>query len=555
MLELDIEITEGDEALYGVYGDADMARMRCYQIDALECVDDSWSEVERQYITLATGCGKTVIFAKVAEREVKKYQGRVLVLAHTDELINQGRDKIQKFTGIRAGKEKAHDHASRHDNIVVGSVASLCRPDRLKSWRPDHFTLIVVDECHRSLAKSYQMILNYFSAGGARVLGVTATPDRGDKKKLGEFYMKHSFDYNLLKACNDGYLVRPIVQQIPIKIDLTGVKSTRTTNGSDFDSREIAERMRPFIVEIAKEIATAAGDRKTVIFMPSIEASKIMADALCAQGLRGGYVSGECPDRAAKIADLRSGRITHMANAMLLTEGFDDDTISCVVVLRPTKIRAIYVQCVGRGTRPLDGILEGLETAEERRSAIAESSKPNMLILDFLWLAGKMNLIKPCDLVATTQEVRKQMEKRPEGDLLDIQEDAEKDALAALEKAVKKNSRKRRATLDPLSMAIQLDSQEIAQYRPANIWEKQPVTDAQAQILERNGIGRESVSCRGLASKIIDVLFQRADLGLATLKQVNFLKKQGYDEAEKLTRKEATALMGERLEYLKNRRK
>src|SRR5690606_12259714 len=138
---------------------------------------------------------------------------------------------------------------------------------------------------------------------------------------------------------------------------------------------------------------------------------------------------------------------------------FDCPEVDCVTVLRPTKIRGLYCQCVGRGTRTLSGLIDNLHTREARLKAIAGSAKPNLLILDFLWLTEKLDLVRPVHMVAKNQQVADVMlEKTAEagvnGALLDIQEDAEKDLLARPQEEVRKNAKKRRKTIDPLAFSV-----------------------------------------------------------------------------------------------------
>ena len=209
-------------------------QMRPYQRDTIDAILAGWVEYKRQLAVLATGGGKTMVFSELARIEATN-GGKVLILAHTDELIEQAREKFTKVSGMRAAKEKANAYAGRWDKVVVGSVQTLCRDARLKSFNPRHFSLIVVDEAHHALATSYQKILTYFDA---RILGVTATADRSDKKALGDFFEHIAYEYGMLQACRDGWLVRPVVQTVPLNIDLRSVHK----RGGDFAADEVAHR-------------------------------------------------------------------------------------------------------------------------------------------------------------------------------------------------------------------------------------------------------------------------------------------------------------------------
>ena len=517
---------------------------RPYQIKISDAVREGWKKYTKQFIEAATGCGKTIIFSAICKEFVNEGK-RCLVIAHRDELVNQARDKMHRFYGIDAGKEKASDHGSLHDDVVVASVQTIGGDRRLLSWPADHFGLVVVDECHRTLAPTYIKVLDYFHAGGAKILGVTATSDRGDKRNLGEFYEHCAYEYNLLDACKDGYLVPPIVVQVPIEIDLTKIKSERTPEGSDYKRSELVERISPLLDQIAVAISEEAANRKTLIFMPSIETSKFMADSLRQQGLAADFVSGACRDRSQKVAKYISGETQYLCNAMLLTEGFDDDNTACITNLRATKIRSLFCQMIGRGTRTLTGLIDGIESKEERLSLIKNSAKPNLMILDFLWLTDKLDLICPVDLVCGgRKEIRERMMNADQGDLIHMKEEAEKDLLAALEENVRENTTKRKRVIDPLKFAVITGDALLADWEPTEPWHSAPMTEGQRSALERAGIDAEAVVCKGLASRIIDRLFKRQRLGLATAKQLVMMSNLGFKEGTTLSIIEATDVIG-----------
>lgn len=502
-----------------------------------------------------------------------------MILAHTDELLEQAIDKLHRTTGLLAAKEKAGDTASPYASVVVASIQTLSRENRLRGFPDDHFSLVIVDEAHRSLAPSYQRVLNYFHFGKesldegwkapepgmpyqpkARVLGVTATPDRGDKRTLGEFFQKCAFEYGLLEACRDGYLVRPFVKNIPaeqVKIDLRGIKMSKISGQSDFDVSELGQRITPFLRVIARHIFEEARDRKTVCFLPSIETARLLAGALKENGLNANFVSGACPDRELKIADFHAaGQGSVICNAMLLTEGWDCPDASCIVVLRPTKIRALYTQCVGRGTRPLPGVIDGLATKEQRLEAIAASAKPNLMLLDFLWLTDRLDLVKPIDLVASSPELRKKMEERPEADLIECEAAASRDLLKALEEAAKRNARKKARVIDPLAWAVSLGDAALAGWEPESKWDELPPTAGQIEFLQKQGIDTTNLTCRGLASKILDRVVSRMRLRLCTPKQLSLMAQLGLDEhtCALLTVAEATKKIDETIRERKRQR-
>jgi len=930
------------------FEDAPLFTLRPYQTECINAVREGWKEYNRLLIVMATGGGKTVCFSMIAQEEVAR-GGRVLILAHTDELLEQAIDKLRKSTGIHADKEKADQHASPYAQVVVASIQSLSRINRLTGFADNHFSLVIVDETHRILSPSYIRVTRYFHWGSeslaegwvmpepgtpyqhkARVLGVTATADRGDKRSLGEFYQHCCFEWGLLEACRDGWLVRPIVKNIPLKIDLKRrSKEEKITRGGDYAADFLVARMEPVLKAIAEEIAKHAGDRKTVCFLPSIETASLMADALTACGLNASFVSGACDNRNEKIVDFdsapngsviccamllcldseteiltdrgwvghaemtqahkvanwnidgtvffeepkdivirekergekmvytpttsnssirvteghqmlhwtganwvkraarefigvalrvpvsgraepsdvmieqdnqpfdkhripktaynlrkhgmsfdeskveaekrireraalrrlnprelsldqcrligfwvgdgsrnnlirsgveyllcqaetypaiikwvdgvlsrcgynvvkrrkkparlgnshyftwslcrgtgsgcqkrkgifdiepyldkmgsrllwglsepqfdaliegywyadghhgkaetltnsfffsdtkkpwldllqaigcvrgyktnlyqvfrgndkhkpqwglrmtkgkmktfvaphalkieagrpaeivwcvrttskniitrRRGSVTIMGN----TEGWDCPSASCICVLRPTKIRSLFVQCAGRATRTLTGLIDGLETREERLSAIANSAKPDMLILDFLWVTDRLDLVSPIDLVAVKPEIRERMVGlRPP--LVEAEAVAERDMLKALEKAAKKHARREARTIDPIAWAVSLGDVALATWEPETKWDSDPITPGQADFLRKNGIDPTNVKFKGLASKIVNRVITRLKLGLASVQQLSFMAQLGLDEQKcaTLTRAEATA--------------
>lgn len=512
--------------------------LRSYQSKCYYSVAEGWKKgFKRQLVIQATGTGKTVLMGEVANNEVNAWSGRVMMLAHTDEILDQAIDKFSKASRLDLAKEKAGERASRHDKVVVASVQTMRQLRRLQEYERDAFSLIMVDEAHRSLAKSYQDVLAYFNT--ARVLGVTATADRGDKKELGTYFERIAIDYGLRAACKDAWLVRPMVQTVPLKFDMNNVKS----RGGDLDQGEVAHVLEPFLLDIAKEIRTHAAHLKTVIFMPSIDTARKLSLALVSVGMTASFVSGECSDRKEKLAAYSvAGAGAVICNAMLLTEGWDDPETSCVVCLRPTKIRALYTQMVGRGTRPHPDIvleLNAAADADARSRLIRRSKKPRLTILDFLWIYEKHDLCRPASLISKNPEQFKKMRELGDGDLLDHQERAEVDELENLKKEMKKNSDKRAKLIDPLTAAVELGDPNLVSYEPITARDALPPSAPQLAVLEKHGINPTTIRSWGLAEEYVEAILHREEQGLATLRQLNFFKKLGTD-ASLWTQEEAT---------------
>ena len=241
--------------------------LRPYQVEAVNAVESAFQSVKSTLIVLATGCGKTIVFSHLAAREARR-GGRVLILAHRGELLEQAIDKLHKATGIRAGLEKADVTSDTFDEppytVVVGSVQSMCREKRLRRFSPDEFSLIIIDEAHHALTGTYRAILDYFPA--AKLLGVTATPDRGDLRSLGEVFETISFQYGLVDAIRDKYLCPIQAQTVPLKIDLSQV----VKQGGDYQASSLGSALDPYLHQICHEIKTRCANRKTIVFTPLI---------------------------------------------------------------------------------------------------------------------------------------------------------------------------------------------------------------------------------------------------------------------------------------------
>jgi superfamily II DNA or RNA helicase len=403
---------------------------------------------------MPTGTGKTVLFGHVAHRW---NNGRVLVIAHRDELIRQAESKLQQITQEQIGIEKADERADGAGyimpfHIVVASIQSISRPKRLERYKPNAFGLIIVDEAHHSLAETYKRVLNYFT--DATGLGVTATPDRADELALGEMWKSVAFDYQLPQAIDDGYLVRIEQQYVFVdSLDLSGCKSNREDLlTEDLERIMLVEENLHRVVQPTIELA---GDRKTLVFATTVAHAHRMCEI--ANRHRPGLaevVSGETPDDERKeiLRRYAAGDLQYLFNCMIATEGWDCPGVEVVAIARPTKSRALYTQMIGRGTRPLPGLVDGLESPEQRCEAIALSPKPSMLVLDFVGNSGRHKLVSSADVLggiesdeiveAAKAEVAKKSQR---GEAADVKQEIEQARRVAEEELQRKQEMARRA--------------------------------------------------------------------------------------------------------------
>ena len=216
------------------------------------------SGVSKTLLVLPTGCGKTIVFAKVTEQCVMR-GGRVLILAHRGELLEQAADKIKKATGLGSAVEKAEESClGSWYRVVVGSVQTLMRDKRLSMFERNHFDTIIIDEAHHCISDSYQNIMGYFS--GAKVLGVTATPDRGDMQNLGQVFESLAYEYTLPRAIKEGYLSPIKAVTIPLDLDLRGV----SIQAGDFKASDIDSALDPYLFQIADEMKNYCKDRSLI---------------------------------------------------------------------------------------------------------------------------------------------------------------------------------------------------------------------------------------------------------------------------------------------------
>ena len=512
----------------------------------------------------------TIVFSRLSKIEIGRH-GRVLILADRDELVQQAHDKLKRSTGLIADVEKAEHYAALDSAVVIASIQSISRLNRLTRYPDDHFALVIADECDLSMAPTWQRVLNYFHVGKeslesgwkppavrsqypykARILGVTATP----KETMGNFYPPFVFEYGIIEAVKDGYLCRPVTRNIPLKIDLRKVKLSKSPHGMDLDLGQIVERISPLIREIARALAAEARTMKTVVFMPSIETARQLSIALAEEGLNSKFVSGECSDRKEKIEWFRqAGRGSIICNAQLITRGFDVRDITAVCVLRPSRIWSFVVQCWLRGSRILEGVIDGCTTPEARRAAIDRSAKGFFTIFDFIWLADRIDIVSPVDLIATKPEIRASMIASGEDDLMASHSIAERDFLKALAEAARKHALKQARTLDPLAYAVSLGDDAITSYTPESKWEKDPATPGQLHFLRQQGMSTDKITTKGLANRLITRVMHRMRMHLATPRQLDLLRKLGLTDQQcsTLTMKEASATLDQLFAEKRNR--
>lgn len=335
----------------------DVMKLRSYQVEALKRIRDAYRQGQRRVlVSLPTGTGKTVIFAHFPT--ALRMKKRLLILAHRHELLQQAKEKLLAIDpNLTVGIEQAGERASDHAGVVLGSVATLGRRNsrRLARLRPEEFSIIVVDEAHHAVAPTYRRILDHFGlfeSGAQRFLiGFTATPRRGDKQGLGDVFEEVCYARDLRSMIEDGYLAPIRGWRVETHVSLDGV---RVRHGDFIESQlaaavDTSARNR-LLVLAYNEMAEG---RRAIVFCVNVRHAQTVQEAFVAAGIRAeavwGALSGD--ERAARLDRFARGETDVMTNCNLLTEGFDQPRVDCIIMARPTRSKLLYAQMVGRGTR------------------------------------------------------------------------------------------------------------------------------------------------------------------------------------------------------------
>lgn len=499
--------------------------LRPYQKKAIDSVFTEWGEGRKKTLLVqATGTGKTVVFSSIAS-ELHRKGERIMILAHRGELLQQAIDKMERFTGVKCALEKAESSAVG-EPVVVASMQTLTNEKRLDAYPSDYFDTIIVDEAHHIMSDGYQKIMSHFP--DTKVLGVTATADRSDKKSLGKYFDSMAYEYSLPQAIKDGYLSPLRAMTIPLNIDISNVKMSE----GDYAAGDLGHALDQYLEQIADEMANICKDRHTVVFLPLIETSKKFCRLLNVRGLRAAEVNGQSSDRDEILNDFANGKYQVLCNSMLLTEGWDCPIVDCIVCLRPTKVRSLYSQMIGRGTRLYD-------------------DKDYCLILDFLWMTAKHDLCRPASLFTTDGDVAEKAAKRIQEEPQDLTEEflaeCEKDVLQERENALaaelRKQRHKKRGLVDPLQYAFSIMDKDLSDYEPSFGFELLEPTQKQKDLLANFGINGEQVTSRGQASAIISKVMERRNKHLSTAKQIRFLESRGFVHVGEWTNEQASKMI------------
>jgi superfamily II DNA or RNA helicase len=413
-------------------------KARPYQNDAKAGAYDALRAGARSVlVVMPTGTGKGFVIGEIIKDAVDAGR-RVLAFVHREEIIDQLADHAERATGMRPPIERAQLRQSGDlDLVVVGSVPSLV--NRLDRLGPDRFDLLIYDEAHHGLAETPRRLLAHFSR--AKVIGFTATSNRGDEKALVQVFETVGYDMSIGDAIKAGWLVPIRTREIELEsLDLSAVrKRSGELAAGDLERVMMEVDVLREAIEPAVELA---GTRQALIFTVTRAHMHAVAETVRQVALerqvelRVATVDGTTPklERAEIMRAFRAREINWLVNVEVATEGFDAPTCDTVIMLRPTLSRALWMQMIGRGTRPLPGVVDGPETDEARRSAIRSSPKPYLLVLDFAGNSGKHELASTMDLLGGDYS----LPERKEAERILARGEAN-DLLEALEMARAKN--------------------------------------------------------------------------------------------------------------------
>ncbi len=523
-------------------------RLRDYQIEAEAGIFREFDDHASTLTVLPTGLGKTVLFADVI-RQMHGRGARAMVLAHREELITQAADKIRRVTGLEAqiemGEYRVQSYFGRMPPVVVSTVQTHCAggdgAGRMSKFDPADFGLLVIDEAHHATSATYRRCIDWYRQNtDCKVLGVTATPDRADEAALGQVFESVAYEYGVLDAINNGWLV-PIEQQMVTvgTLDFSGV---RTTAG-DLNQGDLAEVMEDErnLQGIAAPTVEICGERRAVVFAATVEQAERLSEIINRyRPDKARWICGKTDreDRRKILADFKAGHVQFVVNVGVLTEGFDDAGVEVVVMARPTKSRALYAQMAGRGTRPAEDIagkLGDIPTAAERCALIRGSRKPSCLIVDFVGNAGRHKLCCTADILGGNidDDVVAEVARRARegGKPIDMTEEMAK--VRAEIEARKKREAATRACLQARAQFL------VTKIDPFDQWDLTPAqergwdrgkrfTPKQSQVLlERIGVDPEKIPY-GQGKQLLDEYFRRLKCGYASLKQAALLKRRGF---------------------------
>ncbi len=404
-------------------------KLRDYQVDCEAAIRAEHERVDSTLAVLPTGCGKTEVFVSYGG---KVDAGRVLTICPTIELVDQGANKFTARTGIKPDIEQAHrtspESSLYRSPYVCASKQTLVakRNGKARYERLNEIALVIIDEAHGAGTKQWGDLIGHFRDQGAKILGVTATPKRADDVALGNLFDSCAYEMWIPDAIDRGWLVSPLAvccQLESLDLSQVGTKGKR----GDFKDGELAKVMgdEKVVFETAevtaRESVVEGKVLKTVVYCATVAEARGVAERLRDKhGVRADWVCGDkrlCPsDRRRRVLEdfaAPDGSTTHVCNVGVLTTGWDFPGLEHIVMGRPTRSVGLYTQILGRGTRPLPGVVdfEGSDPTS-RRAAIAASDKPHFKVTDLCDNTLEHSLVGVADVLAGLSQLADPSQKK-----------------------------------------------------------------------------------------------------------------------------------------------
>jgi superfamily II DNA or RNA helicase len=465
---------------------------------------------------MATGGGKTLVAADTAGRIAPR--GRVLFLANRNELCSQPLEVFYNQLGYLPALEKADSVAPLDARIVVGSIQTLSRQKRLERFPKDHFSFIFADEAHTAAADSWKRVFDHFSS--AKICGITATPFRSDAKSLTDIFQTEAYRKDLFNLVDDGFLVDPDhVDRLSTAISLAAVRVKKSVDGVDYDLQDSANAIEPYFDAIARELVEKHSFKKILAFLPLVASSQKFVRACQAAGLNAIHIDGMDPERDEKLRAFKDGKIQLLSNSNLLHTGIDMPCCDTTLNLRPTKSKVLYCQIIGRSTRTTPGVIDGLDTPEARKSAIAASAKPRAYVLDPLWQSEDHDLCTPAFLIAQDQEFAHEMNKAAgkSYSLRAVRDKIQRDREEVIARRLRARANFRESRVNAEWFGAAIHDPQITGYEPVYAWESKEPSNFSKLLLSKAGIDPESVASEGLARQVMQAIGRRRYKKLAEL--------------------------------------
>ncbi len=543
-----------------------MIQPRKYQQESIESAFQLWGSGTRSVLVqIPTGGGKTYIGAECARRFNERGK-RTLFAVHLREIVRQAKEEMERMTGLDVGMELAGEKSSIlfPEPIICASIQTMNGEGRLQKFKHEDFGLVIIDEAHHGVSKTWQKVIDYFP--NAKILCLTATPERADKKKLGKIIDAIAYEYSLKSACDDGWLVKP--RQLTIEIPGLDFRKIPRKQG-ELAKEELEAIMIKYATACAHRSVEAIFDlypheldavpeeewnnyvadktpKKTLIFcVTRLHADKVrnalnsFREGLC------GYVDGETPhiERRNTFRDFKKGDLACLANCAVTTEGYDNPFIKLILDMAPTMSHGRALQKWGRGTRTLPGTLDNLDSPEFRLNVIELSEKPYCTVVDFTDNSRDHRLVTLLDIFGEDQPaaVKREVEKRMKDKATDVETEI---AIVLKERYDRLGHTNFEETeIDGFTGKKKKKKLTKEQKEARRLQrEKQPISDKQWELLSKQKLHPENRSFE--ENKILLKKIQHRRLaGLCSFAQGFVLMKYGYskDQMERMSFREASA--------------